>query len=185
MLFSEKIISLFEKKDSIMKLEDDVQSIINDIVKAYKENKKVIVFGNGGSASDALHMCAELQGRFFLDRKGLGAICLNTNVSTMTAVGNDLGFNEIFKKPLEGLLNQGDIVIGISTSGNSENVMRAIEYANNNGGKCFTLTGKDGGKLKDISDCLIAPSDITPEIQEIHIMIIHYICMRVEEILFG
>ncbi|PLX19059.1 MAG: phosphoheptose isomerase [Candidatus Muiribacterium halophilum] len=185
MLFSEKIISLFEKKDSIMKLEDDVQSIINDIVKAYKENKKVIVFGNGGSASDALHMCAELQGRFFLDRKGLGAICLNTNVSTMTAVGNDLGFNEIFKKPLEGLLNQGDIVIGISTSGNSENVMRAIEYANDNGGKCFTLTGKDGGKLKDISDCLIAPSDITPEIQEIHIMIIHYICMRVEEILFG
>jgi len=185
MLFSEKIDTLFDKKEKIKKLEDQIIYIVEDIVKAYRDGKKVLVFGNGGSASDALHMCAELQGRFLLDRKGLSAICLNANVSTMTAVGNDFGFDEIFRKSLEGLLDNGDIVVGISTSGNSLNVIEAIRYAGANGGLCYTLTGKDGGRLKDISNCIIAPSDSTPEIQEIHIMIIHFICRKVEEILFG
>lgn len=185
-LFLNKINNLKKCLDNLYCVENMVEEIISEIVKALKNGKKVIVFGNGGSASDALHFVAELQGRFFLNRKGLAAVCLNSNVSTITAVGNDFGFDEIFRKPLEGILMEGDVVIGISTSGNSCNVLKAMEYAKSNGGITVGMLGKDGGKIKDF--CLypvIAPSQITPEIQEMHIMIIHYISEIVEKRIFG
>jgi D-sedoheptulose 7-phosphate isomerase len=167
-------------------MEDSIDIVVQRIVDCYRNNGKVIAFGNGGSASDALHMCAEFEGRFFLNRKSLNAVCLNANVSTMTAVSNDFGYNEIFRKPLEGMLNKNDVVIGISTSGNSENIQIALEYAKKNNAYTVALLGKDGGKIKDIVNSpLIMPASSTPYIQEMHIMVIHYICEIVEKTLFG
>ncbi|MFA5479877.1 MAG: SIS domain-containing protein [Candidatus Muiribacteriota bacterium] len=184
-LFAKKIDSVVKCMEKLVDIEVIIEKVISEIVECLQNGKKVIVFGNGGSASDALHFAAELQGRFFLNRKGLAACCLNSNVSTITAVGNDFGFAEIFRKPLEGLLNSGDVVIGISTSGNSENVLNAMHYAEKNGGITVGLLGKDGGKIKEYCKYpLIAPSEITPEIQEMHILIIHYISEIVEKRIF-
>ncbi|MCK9223706.1 MAG: SIS domain-containing protein [Candidatus Muirbacterium halophilum] len=186
MSFSNKIQNLVKVLDKLIFLEDDINVVIENIIKCYNNNGKVIVFGNGGSASDALHFCAELQGRFFLNRKSLNAVCLNANVSTMTAVSNDFGYNEIFRKPLEGMVCKNDVVIGISTSGNSQNVSIALDYAKKSNAYSVGLLGKDGGIIKDIAHkCLIMPSSQTPEIQEMHIMVIHYICQIVEEKLFN
>ncbi len=182
-------------KDSIMVkrqvMEDiEILELINTIaeliVRAYQNGKKVILFGNGGSAADAQHIAAELVGKYYLDRSPLPAIALTVNTSSLTAIGNDYSFDIVFAKQLEAFSQEGDIAIGISTSGNSESVIRALRVAKERRLITIGFTGKDGGKLKSVVDyCLCIPSDDTPRIQEGHITVGHIVCEIVEKELFG
>jgi D-sedoheptulose 7-phosphate isomerase len=189
----EQIVNLLNEsiKTKQLLVEDEKQiEIISKVVKciidAYKNNKKVIVFGNGGSAADAQHMVAELVGRYKKERPPLEAVSLNTNVSTLTALGNDYGYEIVFSRQLESCAKQGDVVIGITTSGKSPNVIKAIEVAKKIGCVTVALTGKDGGTIKNLVDyCICVPSNETPRIQEVHITIIHIICDLVEQTIFG
>lgn len=159
-----------------------IQSVIKEIVNAYKENKKVIVFGNGGSAADAQHFVAELVCRFKRERKSLNAVALSTNTSIITALANDYSFDVVFSRQLESIAQKGDIVFGISTSGNAKNVLNGIKTAKKLGCITIGMTGETGGKLKTSVDyCISATSDDTARIQEMHITIIHIICDLVEE----
>ena len=152
---------------------------------AFRKGSKVLLFGNGGSAADAQHIACELAGKFYLDRAPLPAIALTTNTSTLTAIGNDYRYEEIFSRQLKALVREGDVVIGISTSGNSPNVLRGIEEAKRLGATTIGFTGR-GGKLKKLADCVLAvPSVDTHRIQEAHITAGHIICYLVEQALFG
>lgn len=167
------------------KLLEQTVKVAKKIVECYKNNGKAIFFGNGGSAADAQHAAAELMGRYLKDRKPLQAIALTTNTSILTAIGNDYGYEEIFKRQLEGVLNKGDIVIGISTSGNSPNVVNAIEYAKNKGAFTVAFVGARKCRLDEIADvCIKIPSESTPRIQEMHEFLLHTICEMVENELF-
>ena len=164
---------------------DIISDISKIIIDAYKNDRKVIVFGNGGSAADAQHLATELVCRFEKERKSLNAIALTTNTSMLTAIGNDYGFDRVFSRQIEGLVNEGDVVIGISTSGNSKNVILGIEQAKKQKAITVGWTGKTGGKLKNIVDyCICIPSENTARIQEGHVLLIHIICSIVEEELF-
>lgn len=155
------------------------------IIEAYRNGKKVILFGNGGSAADAQHITAELVGKYYLDRDPLPAVALTTNTSSLTAIGNDYSFDIVFTRQLKALGQKGDVVIGISTSGNSENVIQAFKVAREMGLITVGFTGKSGGKLRSVADhCLCISSDDTPRIQEGHITIGHIICEIVERELF-
>jgi D-sedoheptulose 7-phosphate isomerase len=150
----------------------------------FKKGGKLITFGNGGSAADAQHFVGELDGHFTSERRALPAIALSTNTSSMTAIANDYSYEDVFARPVAALANKGDIVVGISTSGNSKNVIKAIYAAKEKGAYTLALTGRSGGKLKDIVDELFnVDSDFTPIIQEIHISIIHMICLELDRIL--
>lgn len=159
-----------------------IQSIADEITDVLENNGKVLLCGNGGSASDALHITGELVGRFQRQRKAMAAVCLNADVATMTAVANDYGYERIFERSVEGLMSSSDILIGFSTSGNSENVYLAIKKAKEIGGRTVAFLGNNGGKIKNISDnSVIIPSDNTARIQESHILIGHIICELVED----
>lgn len=163
-----------------------IAQVADEIVRAYQKGNKVVWFGNGGSAADAQHLSAELLGKFYIKRKALESVALTTNTSVLTAVANDYGFSEIFARQVEALVNRGDVTIGISTSGNSPNVIRGIEQSKRQGAVTVAFTGATGGKLKGNTDYLVAvPSTDTPRIQESHIMIGHIICYLVEKELFG
>jgi len=152
------------------------------LVEAYKTGNKVLVFGNGGSASDAQHLVGELVGRFKLERKGLPAIALNSETATLTAVANDYGYENVFERQVEALVQEGDIIVGITTSGNSINVIKALKKAKEMGAKTVGLTGGTGGEIKNIADLsIVVPSDNTPRIQEAHGIIIHIICELLEK----
>ena len=156
------------------------------IVDAYRNGAKVLFCGNGGSAADAQHIAAELSGRFYIDRKPLYAEALHCNSSYMTSVSNDYGFECVFSRAVEAFSNKGDILVGISTSGNSANVLKACEKAREKGVSIVAMTGNNGGKMAQMSDLLInVPSTDTPRIQEAHIMIGHIVCELVEKELFG
>jgi D-sedoheptulose 7-phosphate isomerase len=156
------------------------------LISALQKGNKLLVMGNGGSAADAQHMAAEFVGRFLLERKALPAIALTTDTSILTAVGNDYGFDEIFKRQVEALARPGDVVIGISTSGHSNNVFHALTAANEIGCKTIGLLGREGGNIAGIVDVnLTVPVQETPRIQEAHLTIIHIICDLVERNLFG
>ena len=164
---------------------DIISKIVQQIINAYRNDRKIIVFGNGGSAADAQHMVAELVGRYKKERSPLEAISLNTNVSILTAVANDYGYETVFSRQLESCAKEGDVVIGITTSGKSQNVIKAIEVAKKIGCVTIALTGKDGGLIKNLVDyCICVPSNDTARIQEIHITIIHIICDLVEQTIF-
>lgn len=155
------------------------------LVDAFKKENKVLLFGNGGSAADAQHIACELAGKFYLDRAPLPAIALTTNTSSLTAIGNDYGYEEVFVRQVNGLVKQGDVVIGISTSGNSPNVLRGIEEAKRLGATTIAFMGR-GGRLKELADYVLSvPSVDTPRIQEAHITAGHIICYLVEQALFG
>lgn len=155
------------------------------LVGAFKKGNKVLLFGNGGSAADAQHIACELAGKFYLDRAPLPAIALTTNTSALTAIGNDYSYEEIFARQVRGLAKQGDVVVGISTSGNSPNVLQGIEEAKRLGATTIAFTGR-GGKLKELADYVLSvPSVDTPRIQEAHINAGHIICYLVEQTLFG
>jgi D-sedoheptulose 7-phosphate isomerase len=169
-------------KDNVDKIVDVVQLI----AQAFREGKKVILFGNGGSAMDASHIAAEFVNRFLMERPPLPAIALNTDVAVLTSISNDYDFTQVYSKQLTALGHEGDVVIGISTSGNSPNVIKAIQTAKKNGMKTVVLTGGTGGKLASLADlAFIVPTKVTPRIQETHITLGHTICQLVDEELFG
>jgi D-sedoheptulose 7-phosphate isomerase len=171
-------------------VERDLLPVIADVtallVTALKNGNKLLVMGNGGSAADAQHFAAEIVGRFKLERRGLPALALCTDTSIMTAIGNDYSFDKIFSRQVEAHAAAGDVVFGISTSGNSPNVQLALQRASEAGCRTVALLGRDGGTIKGVAEqAIIVPSNDTPRIQEGHITIIHIICDLVERELFG
>jgi len=159
---------------------------VNAVTNAFKNGNKVLFCGNGGSAADAQHLAAEFSGRFYKDRKALPAEALHCNTSYLTAVANDYSYDVIYSRLVEGLGVSGDVLIGLSTSGNSGNIIKAFEIAKEKNIITIGFTGDSGGKMKDLCDYLFnVPSKITPRIQESHILIGHIICELVEEKLFN
>lgn len=155
-------------------------------VDVYKNGKKILIAGNGGSAADAQHFAAELVGRYGFDRPSLPSIALTTDTSALTAIGNDYGYEYIFSRQLEGLGVEGDLFIGISTSGNSQNVLNAFSSAKERGITTVALVGRDGGKMGQMADySIIIPSNATPRIQESHLLVEHIICDIIEKEIFG
>jgi D-sedoheptulose 7-phosphate isomerase len=177
--------SIDRHKQALVFLEENsakIEEIASLFISILKNKGKVIFIGNGGSAADAQHLAAELVGRFKKDRAPLAALALTTNTSTITAIGNDFGFEEIFTRQLESLAKTNDLMVGLSTSGESENIIRTTMKAKELGLKTVGFLGKDGGKLKNLVDIpLIIPSSDTPRIQEMHILAGHIICEIVEE----
>ncbi len=162
-----------------------VAEVSAGLVDSFDQGNKVLLFGNGGSAADAQHIAAEFVGRFAFNRPALPALALSVNTSCVTAIGNDYGFDLVFSRQVEALARSGDFAIGISTSGNSENVRQGLSVARKIGLTTVALTGCTGGKLKDAADyCICAPSNETPRIQECHILIGHIISELVEETIF-
>jgi D-sedoheptulose 7-phosphate isomerase len=156
------------------------------IISAFRNKKKLLLAGNGGSAADAQHIAAEFVNRFNFDRHGLPAIALTTDTSVLTSIANDYSFDKVFARQLETLGNAGDVFIGISTSGNSRNLIEALKVCRKEKIATIVLTGSSGGQMKDLCDiCIQVPSDETPRIQEVHSLIGHIICFIVEEELFG
>lgn len=186
-LISDYIERSIQTKKELQKTRVEVIAQIAEvIVDAYRQGNKVLWFGNGGSAADAQHLSCELVSKFYLERKALASIALTTNTSELTAIANDYDFDKIFARQVEALVNPGDIVIGISTSGNSPNVIEGIKEAKRLGATTVAFTGAARGKMKGNVDFLLdVPSEITPHIQESHIMIGHIICYLVEKELFG
>ena len=165
---------------------NNIEEIVLKSVEAFNSDKKMLLCGNGGSASDAEHIASELSGRFYLDRRPLFAEALHVNSSFVTAVANDYGYDNIYSRMVEAAGRDGDILIGISTSGNSTNVVSAIRKAKEIGMTTIAFTGEDGGEMANYADFLVAvPSTDTPRIQEAHILIGHIICQIVEQDIFG
>ena len=161
---------------------DTIHSSIEKIEQAFKKGNKVLFCGNGGSAADAQHLAAEFSGRFYTDRKALPAEALHCNTSYLTAVANDYSFDVIYSRLIEGIGDEGDVLVGLSTSGNSANICNAMDTAKKKKMITIGFTGETGGKMKPLCDYLInVPSTDTPRIQECHIMIGHIICQLVEE----
>lgn len=167
------------------KIKNMIIESVNVILKALKRGNKIYFCGNGGSAADAQHLAAEFTGRFYLDRKALPAEALHCNTSYITAVANDYSYEDIFSRLIDGISNPGDVLIGLSTSGNSKNIIKALKTAKLNKLHTISFTGSSEGLIKTYSDYLISiPSKNTPRIQECHILIGHIICQIVEEQLF-
>lgn len=186
MKYDEIINKLFEESSTSIlhskKLSKEIEQVVETIIQTYKNGNKVIIFGNGGSAADSQHFAAELIGRYQLERIGLPAIALTTDTSIITALGNDYGFEKIFSRQCESLVNKNDIVIGISTSGKSVNVINGIVTSKKNGAITVGITGDIGGNLQKLVDIsIVVPSKSTPRIQEVHRIIIHIICELVEQ----
>lgn len=161
------------------------EKIAAGVADAFRQDKKVLFCGNGGSAADAQHLAAEFSGRFYFDREPLDAEALHVNTSYLTAVGNDYSYDEVFSRVLRAKGRKGDYLFAISTSGNSRNVIKAMEVAREKGMHIVAMTGATGGKMKELCDYLLnVPSSDTPRIQESHIMLGHIICEMVEEELF-
>lgn len=177
-----------ETKELVLKdqqLIDEIQKSVSLMVTALKNGNKILFCGNGGSAADAQHIAAELSGRFYSDRDPLYAEALHVNTSYLTAVANDYSFDVVYSRMIKGCGRSGDVLVGISTSGNSKNVILAIEEARKQGMHSIGMTGADGGKMNGICDLMLkVPSKDTPRIQESHILIGHIICQLIEEELF-
>jgi D-sedoheptulose 7-phosphate isomerase len=183
------IIRQIEESIKLKKyLEKEVNNLVaiaNLLVEAFKKGGKVLLFGNGGSAADAQHIACELAGRLYLDREPLPAVALTTNTSVLTAIGNDYGYEQIFARQVKALVKKGDVVVGLSTSGNSPNVLQGIEEAKRLGAVTVAFTGQ-GGRLRELADYVLSvPSADTPRIQEAHITAGHIICFLVEQTLSG
>ncbi len=183
----EKIEGIIEN-DIMVKsllLEKEISSIIkaaNILINCLRRKKKIVLCGNGGSAADCQHISTELLGRFYTDRRPLPAVSLTTNTSLLTAISNDYDFSQSFSRQLEAIGQKGDILIGISTSGNSKNIIEAVKLANKKGISTIALTGRDGGRLARVAKLSIkVPSKNTPRIQEAHILIGHILCQLIEE----
>jgi D-sedoheptulose 7-phosphate isomerase len=160
----------------------EAERLASEIIRRLRAGKKVLIFGNGGSAADAQHFAAELTGRFEKERPGLSAISLTTDTSVLTAIANDFGYDEVFSRQVQALAQPGDVVIGISTSGNAKSVIKGIEEAKKLKAWTAAFTGQTGGKLKGVPDCCITvPSPRTAHIQECHIALVHAICACVDE----
>ena len=166
-------------------LKENIEEIVKKSIAAFKSDKKMLLCGNGGSASDAQHIAAELSGRFYSDRPPLYAEAIHVNTSYITAVANDYGYESTYSRMVEAAGREGDIFVGISTSGNSPNVVKAIQKANEIGMLTVGFTGRYGGKMQEICNIMIRiPSDDTPRIQEAHILVGHIVCQLIEEEMF-
>ncbi len=185
----EQVKLSFETKQKIYENEDilkTISKVAKECIKAYERGNKTIFAGNGGSAADAQHLAAELVGRYGFDRPSIPSLALTTDTSALTAIGNDYGYDIIFSRQLFGMGVKGDIFFGISTSGNSQNIVNAFDVAKDKGITTVALAGKDGGKMAKMADySIVVPSDSTPRIQESHILIGHIICDLIEKELFG
>lgn len=160
---------------------EQLENSISLCVEALRLGKKLLFAGNGGSASDAQHLAAELVGRYRFDRESLPGIAITTDTSALTAIGNDYGYEEVFARQLSGLGQEGDVLIAISTSGNSGNILKAVEVARKKGIKVIGMSGASG-KLKEVSDtCLAVPAPLTATVQEAHIMLGHILCDGIEQ----
>ena len=165
---------------------EQIQQVANTCINCYKEGGKILFCGNGGSAADAQHLAAELSGRFYTDRPPLFAEALHVNSSYVTAVGNDYGYGEIYARLVQAMGRKGDVLIGISTSGNSPNIVKALETARTIGMVTVGMSGAGGGKMRALCDYLLdMPSTDTPRIQEAHILVGHILCQLIEEGMFG
>lgn len=163
-----------------------VSRVAQSMIQTFRQGNKVLLFGNGGSAADAQHIATELVGRFSFDRPALPALSLAESLSSVTAISNDLGFEQVFSRQIEAFARPGDIAIAISTSGNSPNVLHGIATANKADLLTIALTGRSGGKLRTlVKECICVPSDDTPRIQECHTLLGHTLCQIVEQELFG
>jgi len=168
--------------NSIYSLTDKLEIASQICISSLNNNGKILLFGNGGSAADAQHIAAELVGRYKIDRKGFSAIALTTDTSTITSISNDFDYQVIFERQVEALANKNDVLIGISTSGKSKNVINGLKMASKIGCKSIGLSGSDGGKMNQICDINITiPSEDTPRIQEMHIVIGHILCHLIEQ----
>jgi len=184
-----RIKESIEVKNSIIEdsnLLNRISEVSREMIECFKNGNKVIFCGNGGSAADAQHLAAEFSGRYLFDRPALPSEALHVNTSYLTAVGNDYSFENVYSRYISGVAHKGDVLVCLSTSGNSKNIVNAALKGKEMGMKIVSMTGKDGGKLKDISDYLLnVPSDQTPRIQESHITIGHCLCEIVEQEIFG
>ena len=163
-------------------MEIDLEKASALAVEVLKRGNKVLLCGNGGSAADAQHIAAELTGRYKTERRGLPGIALTTDTSALTAIGNDYGYNRVFDRQVEALANEGDLLIGISTSGNSANIISALTLAKELGCSTIGFSGCDGGAMNEVCDVnLVVPSDDTPRIQEMHILFGHTICQIIDD----
>jgi len=185
-MYGNKISTIFDESiDVILKskvLVGDLINVTNILLECLENDHKIIVMGNGGSAADAQHLVAELIGRYRIERKSLPAVSLTTDTSIITAIGNDYNFDYIFARQCESLVNQKDVIIAISTSGNSENIIQGIKTSKQKGGIVIGLTGNEGGKMKEFLDAMISvPSQSTPRIQECHRLIMHILCEFIDE----
>ena len=180
--------SLAAKQKATDTIQPSVEKAINILTTAFKAGNKILICGNGGSAADSQHFAAEFTGRYEMERTPLPAIALTTDTSALTAIGNDYSFDVVFSKQVEALGIAGDVLLGISTSGNSGNVIKAMEVAHAKGMKIIALTGKDGGKIdnllkaEDVNICV--PVNRTARIQEVHLLVLHTICDAVDNVLF-
>ena len=187
----ERIFTIFKESAEIKlafaeSYADRIEKLAKEVAKRLKEGGAVYLFGNGGSAADAQHIAAELVGRFSKNRPPLKAAAFTTDTSILTALGNDFGFDTVFERQVEAFVEPKDVVIGISTSGNSENVVKALKRAKEKGALTVAFTGGNGGRLKDIADFpFVVPSYETPRIQECHITLGHTLCELIEKLLFG
>ncbi len=189
-MITDIISQLAAHRDVITRVEQELTPLIAEmvtlLVDTFNRGGKLLVMGNGGSAADAQHFVAEIVGRFKMERRGLPAIALSTDTSILTAIGNDYGFDKVFRRQVEALAVPGDLVAGISTSGNSPNVLQALELAREKGCRTVGLLGKDGGGIKNLCDlALIVPTNDTPRVQEGHITIIHIVCDLLEKSMFA
>jgi D-sedoheptulose 7-phosphate isomerase len=184
----QRIEESIDVKQGLLLLTATIEAVALELIRAYHDGRKVILFGNGGSAADAQHIAAEFVGRYYMNRRALPAIALTENVSSLTAIGNDYAFDAIFSRQVEALGNLGDVAIGLSTSGHSSNVIRGLAAARRLGLVTVGLTGADGGRLAHepaVAYCLRVPSRDTPRIQEAHTLLCHIWSELVEEALFG
>ena len=163
-------------------LSSDIETACKMMVSTLKNGNKVLLAGNGGSAADAQHIAAELSGRFVKERKALPGIALTVDTSALTSIANDYGYEHVFSRQMEAFAQPGDLFIGISTSGNSQGILNALETASKSGCKTLGLSGRNGGKMNGLCDLnIIVPSDVTARIQEMHILIGHILCKAVDE----
>jgi D-sedoheptulose 7-phosphate isomerase len=189
-MIAEIAAQLAEHRDVMIRIEQELTpricEMVTLLVETFNRGGKLLVMGNGGSAADAQHFVAEIVSRFRMERRGLPAISLSTDTSILTAIGNDYGFDRVFRRQVEALALPGDVVVGISTSGNSPNVQLALELAREKGCHTVGLLGRDGGSIKAVSDlALVVPSQDTPRVQEGHITIIHIVCDLLEKQMFS
>ena len=187
-IIKDRIKESINTKQSFLENEQEiktVESIANIIINCYKNGGKVLVAGNGGSASDSQHFVAELVGRFLKERKALPAVAITANSSNLTCISNDYSYDDVFVRQVEALGNAGDVFVGITTSGNSKNIAKAMEKAKAQGLSTIGFLGKNGGICKDLSDEYICPQGPTARVQEVHILIIHILCELIENNLFG
>ena len=177
-------IENLELLQSDQELLDRIEQAIQLVVEALRAKKPGLVFGNGGSAADAMHISGELVGKFRFERAAMNVICLNTNMTVLTAWSNDVNFETVFTRQVEAHAQEGSVLWGLSTSGNSPNVVSAFALARERGLKTIAMTGSDGGKLRDLADLLIAsPGSDAPSAQNVHVVIYHYMCEEIERLL--